>query len=66
MAARVATVIMLMEEAGLQGGFVPESYRIRIEGLSFDLLQSRGRLRYSRGKWRPPGERTIESVEVTW
>jgi hypothetical protein len=65
-AARVATVIMLMEEAGLQGEFVPENYRIRVEGLSFDLLQSRGRLRYSRGKWRPPGERNIESIEVTW
>lgn len=65
-AARVATVIMLMEETGLQGGFVPESSRIRVEGLVFDLLEGRGRLRYSRGKWRPPGERTIESVEITW
>jgi hypothetical protein len=65
-AAKVATVIMLMEEAGLQGGFVPEAYRIRIEGLSFDLLQSRGRLRYSRGKYKPPGERIIDSIEITW
>ena len=65
-AARVATVIMIMEEAGLQGGFVPESCRIRIEGLSFDLLQSRGRLWYSSGKWRPPRQRIIESIEITW
>jgi hypothetical protein len=64
--ARIATAIMLIEETGLQGGFVPWSYRVRVEGLSFDLLQSRGRLRYSRGKWRPPGERTIESIELTW
>lgn len=65
-AARVATVVMLMEEAGLRGRFVPESSRIRIEGLSFNLLQSRGRLRYSRGKYKPPGERSIESIEITW
>jgi hypothetical protein len=65
-AAKVATVIMLMEETGLQGGFVPESYRVRVEGLSFDLLQSRGRLRYSRGCYRPLGEREIQSVEITW
>jgi hypothetical protein len=55
-----------MEETGLQGGFVPESYRVRVEGLSFDLLQSRGRLRYSRGCYRPLGEREIQSVEITW
>jgi hypothetical protein len=65
-AARVATVVMLMEETGLQGGFVPESSRIRVEGVSFDLLQGRGRPRYCRWKYRPRGERTIESIEITW
>jgi hypothetical protein len=50
---------MEIEERGLEGTFVPESWRVKSEGMSFDLLLRRGRLRYSSGRF-------VKSVEVSW
>ena len=65
-AATFATTIMEIEELGLEGIFVPESRRIKSEGMSFDLLLRRGRLRYSSGERQSRKGRFVKSVEVSW
>ncbi|KUJ14520.1 uncharacterized protein LY89DRAFT_141829 [Mollisia scopiformis] len=68
MIAAFASVLIRIEETGLENGSIPESARIQGESFSFDLVQKKGQLIYSR---LPEGsklgsKRAVEAVDVSW
>ena len=65
-AAKFASVIVQIEELGLEGGFVPESSRVHVEGISFDFVEKTGRLQYSRGQWDLSPQRFVEHIDLAW
>ncbi|CZR65623.1 uncharacterized protein PAC_15523 [Phialocephala subalpina] len=66
MIAEFASVLVRMEEMGLENGSIPESARVRGEAFSFDLVQRQGRLSYSRLAEASTKRRVLDSVEVSW
>ncbi|KAE8443577.1 hypothetical protein EG329_001739 [Mollisiaceae sp. DMI_Dod_QoI] len=69
MIAEFASVLIRMEEKDLDDMSIPESVRVRGEAFSFDLVQKKGRLSYSRLADVPTSgskTRVLESVEVSW
>ena len=64
-AATFATAIMQMEEEAIVNGIISESARVRGEGITFDLIERKGILRYSRGRLNVI-ERRIHTMDLSW
>lgn len=66
LAAKAATVIMNVEEEGLEGDYIPEYSRLSGIGLTSDLQQRTGRLQYFIPKRRGVGAFLVRQVDFSW
>lgn len=67
--AKGAEAIIGLEEVGVQDMIIPEEARVRVEGVTYELVPRKGKLTYS----RPPrlgefglSERIHEKIDILW
>lgn len=68
MIAEFASVLIRLEETGVRDAFIPDHVRVRGETISFDMVQKKGRLCYSRAAESSAtrSRRTFETVDISW